>query len=931
MVRVFRALAALATLVSLSVSVRAQSPATVRVNVSSDGSQSNGVTIDFDMSGDGRFVAFSSAATNLVADDTNAQMDVFVRDRLFGRTVRVSVSATGGEGAAASQSARISDDGRFVAFFSTAPGLVAGDTDDSDDVFVRDRDVDADGLYDEPGQVQTLRATVRSDGTPGACVTLPAQCAIGQDTFIVGFSGNGRHVLYFSYREFDPADTNGVQDLYAHDLVTRRTVRLTAPGGGALFSNGSMSRDGRFVLVSHPQPAGAQIVFAVLDRDADGNGVPDDSAPSLTPVPAPFPGAQHFPIAMSADSTLVVQGVFGGPTSELWITHRIGLVSRRVGTGTPGATQISSDNRRVAFDTPGSVPPPNPSPGPAQVVTFDADGDGHLDDQASIAGVSLPDFPGRMNSDFDATLRYYTFLSMSDTITPGDTNGVPDVFVHDRESPAFDSYDSDGDGLANTFESRFGLNAAQAQGSEGAAGDPDGDGFTNAQEQALGSHPRGVQTRYLAEGATGPFFSTRISVANPGAAHARVLLRYQTDTGHTTSTFLTVPVLTRQFVNVSQVPSLASASFSTVIESDVPVIVDRSMFWTTELYGSSAETSIAAPATTWYLAEGATHGFFDLFYLLQNPSATQTAQVEARFLLPSGAPVVRTYTVPPSTRLNILVDTIPGLEATDVSSVVSSTNGVPIIVERAMYYSRDGQVFRAGHASAGVTAPATTWRLAEGATGSFFDLFVLIANPSATPADVRMTYLRPSGAPIHRTRTVAPNSRLTVYVEHEDPALADTPVSTVVESTNGVPIVVERAMWWPTPGDAWQEAHNSFGATQSAIAWGFADGEEGLPPVNTQTYFLIANDNPTPALVAVQLMFESGPASTRHYTVPANSRFNVPVRQEFPEAMGRGFGAFIISMGTPGVPIVVERAMYSDANGVVWAAGTNALGTVVFP
>jgi hypothetical protein len=277
------------------------------------------------------------------------------------------------------------------------------------------------------------------------------------------------------------------------------------------------------------------------------------------------------------------------------------------------------------------------------------------------------------------------------------------------------------------------------------------------------------------------------------------------------------------------------------------------------------------------------------------------------------------------------VDTIPGLEATDVSSVVSSTNGVPIIVERAMYYSRDGQVFRAGHASAGVTAPATTWRLAEGATGSFFDLFVLIANPSATPADVRMTYLRPSGAPIHRTRTVAPNSRLTVYVEHEDPALADTPVSTVVESTNGVPIVVERAMWWPTPGDAWQEAHNSFGATQSAIAWGFADGEEGLPPVNTQTYFLIANDNPTPALVAVQLMFESGPASTRHYTVPANSRFNVPVRQEFPEAMGRGFGAFIISMGTPGVPIVVERAMYSDANGVVWAAGTNALGTVVFP
>ena len=336
---------------------------------------------------------------------------------------------------------------------------------------------------------------------------------------------------------------------------------------------------------------------------------------------------------------------------------------------------------------------------------------------------------------------------------------------------------------------------------------------------------------------------------------------------------------------------------------------------------------MAAPATTWYLAEGATHGFFDLFYLVQNPSETAPATVEARFLLPSGEPVVRSYTVPPSTRMNILVDTIPGLEATDVSGVVSSTNGTPIIVERAMYFSRDLQPFRAGHASAGVTAPATTWRLAEGATGSFFDLFVLIANPSATPAEVRTTYLRPTGQPIVTTHTIAANSRLTIYVENEDPALADTPVSTVVESTNNVPIVVERAMWWPSPGGAWQEAHNSFGATQAATRWGFADGEVGPPPVNTQTYFLIANATPDEASVRVTLLFGAGPVETRDYVVAPNSRFNVPVAQDFPFAVGRGFGAVIESLGAAPVPIVVERAMYSDANGVIWAAGTNVLGT----
>ena len=67
-----------------------------------------------------------------------------------------------------------------------------------------------------------------------------------------------------------------------------------------------------------------------------------------------------------------------------------------------------------------------------------------------------------------------------------------------------------------------------------------------------------------------------------------------------------------------------------------------------------------------------------------------------------------------------------------MSAVIESINGVPIIVERAMYLDQPGRAFGAGHESAGVTAPATQWFLAEGATGSFFDLFILIANPQAS-------------------------------------------------------------------------------------------------------------------------------------------------------------------------------------------------------
>ena len=68
---------------------------------------------------------------------------------------------------------------------------------------------------------------------------------------------------------------------------------------------------------------------------------------------------------------------------------------------------------------------------------------------------------------------------------------------------------------------------------------------------------------------------------------------------------------------------------------------------------------------------------------------------------------------------------------------------------------------------------------------------------------------------------------------------------------------------------------------------------------------------------------------TKTFTVPPNSRFNVPVGAEFPAATGKGFGAVIESLGASPVPIVVERAMYSDADGVVWAAGTDALGTPI--
>ena len=164
------------------------------------------------------------------------------------------------------------------------------------------------------------------------------------------------------------------------------------------------------------------------------------------------------------------------------------------------------------------------------------------------------------------------------------------------------------------------------------------------------------------------------------------------------------------------------------------------------------------------------------------------------------APITVSYTIAAESRLTIPVDAVPGLAATDVSARFVSD--VPILVERAMYMdtASTGQVFGAGHAGSAVTAANPRWFLAEGATGGFFDMYYLIANPSTQATRVRVTYLLPNGAPSRRNTPSPPRagsrSRSTARIRGS----TDTPVSAIVESLNGVGIVVERSMWWPGQG-----------------------------------------------------------------------------------------------------------------------------------
>jgi hypothetical protein len=193
---------------------------------------------------------------------------------------------------------------------------------------------------------------------------------------------------------------------------------------------------------------------------------------------------------------------------------------------------------------------------------------------------------------------------------------------------------------------------------------------------------------------------------------------------------------------------------------------------------------------------------------------------------------------------------------------------------------------------------------------------------------VQADFLLSTGQVITKTYTVGANSRFNIWVDLADPLLANAALSTRVTSVNSVPIIVERAMWWPGPtSETWQEAHNSPGETTTGTRWAIAEGEVGGSR-NTETYVLIANTSSFDGTASVTTLFEDGTAPiTRTFALKANSRSNVTPAADFPETAGKRFGLLIESTGTTPAQIVVERAMYSDSGGVKWAAGTNALAT----
>ncbi len=167
------------------------------------------------LSADGRYIVFDSNATNLVAGDTNNTRDIFIRDMVTQSTSLVSVALTGGLANSASSFPDLSADGRYITFLSLSSNLVAGDTNNTADIFIRD---------------MSTGTTIRIVPPAGVAGTVEPN----GESRRASISANGRHVSFHSAASnFVVGDDNDERDVFVYDAATSRTVRISVDTLGA--------------------------------------------------------------------------------------------------------------------------------------------------------------------------------------------------------------------------------------------------------------------------------------------------------------------------------------------------------------------------------------------------------------------------------------------------------------------------------------------------------------------------------------------------------------------------------------------------------------------------------------------------------------------------------------------------------------------------
>jgi Tol biopolymer transport system component len=411
-----------------------------RASVSSNGVQGNGNSYNPDISYDGRFVVFASEAKNLDGEEHTSGNDIFLMDRITEQVQIISKSTTGGAANGFSSNPKISGNGRFIVFVSSASNLVEGDTADGySDIFLYDRDADGDGAFDTPGGTSMKKISRMEPGTRGftpghsqspdmnfdgsvitftsraglvsghvmyiastfiydrtadqlALLQLADATAPNSDTLTPAISADGQYIAFATQaNNIDPTDTDSYEDVYLYHVPTKLVKRISPFPGGRGTYEPVISADGRYVAFIHEGTNYLKNVY-LYDRDA----------------------------AVSAEM------------------EKVTLVSRSTTGGEPGASSeqpaISPDGRFIAFVSGAQDIYEQQSSYSDDIFLYDRE-TGNIKVVNKTYQNQWLQSEGATSPVISEGGVYVAFSSGGSQYVSGDTNGMRDIFVVAVEEP----------------------------------------------------------------------------------------------------------------------------------------------------------------------------------------------------------------------------------------------------------------------------------------------------------------------------------------------------------------------------------------------------------------------------------------------------------------------------------------------------------------
>ncbi|MFG1339985.1 VCBS domain-containing protein [Xanthobacter autotrophicus] len=419
-----------------NVPVFTNSGAVTRVSTTAAGAQGNGYSYSPVFSPDGTKVAFYSSASNLVAGGTNGAYDIFVKDLATGAVTRVSADAAGAQGNSSSYSPVFSPDGTKVAFYSYASNLVAGDTNGTYDIFVKDLTTGA-----------VTRVSTDTAGTQG-----------NYDSVIPVFSPDGTKVAFVSVASnLVAGDTNDTPDIFVKDLTTGAVTRVSTDAAGAQGNGGTndlvFSPDGtKVAFYSYAD----NLVAGDTNNSAD-TFVKDLTTGAVTRVSTDAAGAQGnsyssspvfspdgTKVAFYSNASNLVAGDTNGATDIFVKDLTTGAITR-VSTDAAGAQGnyysyspvFSPDGTKVAFYSYASNLVAGDTNGSADIFVKDLT-------TGAVTRVSTDAAGAQGNYEsydpvFSPDGTKVAFYSLASNLVAGDTNGTTDIFVKDITAPSVTS------------------------------------------------------------------------------------------------------------------------------------------------------------------------------------------------------------------------------------------------------------------------------------------------------------------------------------------------------------------------------------------------------------------------------------------------------------------------------------------------------------